>query len=309
MLRQRYVGLLACAALPLLGGCVQATRHSNTMVFGTNTTVGVKVGRDVNQMPNVLIAYDRQEAVIMPLLANTGEKPGSQNMLTPCAPATEITTTGGKPPTTTTQKMNDEISFGTDGKATVHPCKFVGVRTGPDNFLIQDSYSVLASFGAKLHGDGTGGTGAAGLAQYFATGAAAQTLALNGGAAIIAVGDAAKAASSNPSNAAAAAAALGSPIDLKLTAAQRETIVKTNDEYDAFRKDMVTVFSRTPAAMWSARLADFTSKSGVVLTCTDSAECVRLFETGTPLFADFYNTETRAKLATQKTAWQTANGG
>lgn len=209
MLRQRYVGLLACAALPLLGGCVQATRHSNTMVFGTNTTVGVKVGRDVHQMPNVLIAYDRQEAVIMPLLANTGEKPGSQNMLTPCAPATEITTTGGKPPTTTTQKMNDEISFGTDGKATVHPCKFVGVRTGPDNFLIQDSYSVLASFGAKLKGNATDGTAAAGLAQYFATGAAAQTLALNGGAAIIAVGEAAEAAASNSSNAANAAAALG----------------------------------------------------------------------------------------------------
>jgi hypothetical protein len=179
------------------------------MVFGTTTTVGVKVGRDVNQMPNVLIAYDRQEAVIMPLLANTGEKPGSQNMLTPCAPATEITTTGGKPPTTTTQKMNDEISFGTDGKATVHPCKFVGVRTGPDNFLIQDSYSVLASFGAKLKGNATDGTAAAGLAQYFATGAAAQTLALNGGAAIIAVGDAAEAAASNPSNAANAASALG----------------------------------------------------------------------------------------------------
>ena len=196
--------------LPLLGGCVQATRHSNTMVFGTNTTVGVKVGRDVHQMPNVLIAYDRQEAVIMPLLANTGEKPGSQNMLTPCAPATEITTTiGGTPPTTTWQKLNDEIAFGTDGKATVHPCKFVGVRTGPDNFLIQDSYSVLASFGAKLKGNGTDGTGAAGLAQYFATGAAAQTLALNGGAAIIAVGDAAKAAAENESNAANAASALG----------------------------------------------------------------------------------------------------
>lgn len=299
MLRQRYVGLLACAALPLLGGCVQATRHSNTMVFGTNTTVGVKVGRDVNQMPNVLIAYDRQEAVIMPLLANTGEKDGAWNKLSPCP---SITVADGARSAKTAAEL-------AQGNGFSHPCKFVGVRTGPDNFLIQDSYSVLASFGAKLHGDGTGGTGAAGLAQYFATGAAAQTLALNGGAAIIAVGDAAKAASSNPSNAAAAAAALGSPIDLKLTAAQRETIVKTNDEYDAFRKDMVTVFSRTPAAMWSARLADFTSKSGVVLTCTDSAECVRLFETGTPLFADFYNTETRAKLATQKTAWQTANGG
>jgi hypothetical protein len=199
MLRQRYVGLLACAALPLLGGCVQATRHSNTMVFGTTTTVGVKVGRDVNQMPNVLIAYDRQEAVIMPLLANTGERANSRNMLSPC-------------PSVTVADQSD-LDQKVEGLATgadfAHPCKFVGIRQGADNFLIQDSYSVLASFGAKLHGDGVGGTGAAGLAQYFATGAAAQTLALNGGAAIIAVGDAAKAAAANESNAANAAAALG----------------------------------------------------------------------------------------------------
>lgn len=209
MLRQRYVGLLACALLPLLGGCVQATRHSNTMVFGTTTTVGVKVGRDVNQMPNVLIAYDRQEAVIMPLLANTGEKPGSQNMLTPCAPATEITTTGGKPPTSTTQMMNDEISFGTDGKATVHPCKFVGVRAVGNELLIQDSYSVLASFGAKLKGNATGNEATAGLAQYFATGVAAQLLAASGGAAVVSVSDAAERSADSTTSSNAAAAVLG----------------------------------------------------------------------------------------------------
>ena len=303
MLRQGYLGLLACAALPLLGpllgGCAQATRHSNTMVFGTNTTVGVKVGRDVNQMPNVLIAYDRQEAVIMPLLANTGEKRGSENMLSPCPSVTV-------PDSAKAAQTARELAA---GNGFAHPCKFVGIREGDNGLVIQDSYSVLASFGAKLKGNGVDGTGAAGLAQYFATGAAAQTLAINGGAAVIAVGDAAKAAAENESNAAAAAAAMGTPIDLKLTSTQRETIVKTNNEYDAFRKEMVAIFSRTPAATWSARLSDFTSKSGVALTCTDSAACVRLFETGTPLFADFYDTTTRAKLATQKAAWQTANGG
>jgi hypothetical protein len=173
------------------------------MVFGTTTTVGVKVGRDVNQMPNVLIAYDRQEAVIMPLLANTGEKSGSRNSLSPCP---SVTAPRGTPSPTPSPTPTPTLAS-PDGYA--HPCKFVAIRQGPDNFLIQDSYSVLASFGAKLHGDGTGGTGAAGLAQYFATGAAAQTLALNGGAAVIAVGDAAKAAASNPSNAANAASALG----------------------------------------------------------------------------------------------------
>lgn len=199
MLRQRYVGLLACALLPLLGGCVQATRHSNTMVFGTNTTVGVKVGRDVHQMPNVLIAYDRQEAVIMPLLANTGEKDDRWNMLSPCPSVTVATQAD----------LDRQVEGLAKGEDFSHACKFVGVRKGPNDFLIQDSYSVLASFGAKLKGNATENQAAAGLAQYFATGAAAQTLALNGGAAVIAVGDAASAATSNPSNAANAAAALG----------------------------------------------------------------------------------------------------
>lgn len=34
-----------------LGGCTQMTKHSNTLVFGTNTTVGVKIGQDANQTP------------------------------------------------------------------------------------------------------------------------------------------------------------------------------------------------------------------------------------------------------------------
>lgn len=302
MLRQRYVGLLACAMLPLLGGCVQATRHSNTMVFGTNTTVGVKVGRDVNQMPNVLIAYDRQEAVIMPLLANTGEKPGSRNMLTPCP---SVTAQWGTPAPTPSPTPTPTLSS-PDGYA--HPCKFVGIRQGAENFLIQDSYSVLASFGAKLKGNAKTDEGAAGLAQYFATGAAAQTLALNGGAAVIAVGDAAMAAASNSSNAEAAAAALGTPVDLRLTARQRAIIKKTNGEYDIFKQEMIGIFSRTPASEWATRFMDFTSKSKVILTCRDSAECVGKFEKGNPFLEDFYDPQKRAELEKYKSEWQTANG-
>lgn len=169
------------------------------MIFGTNTTVGVKVGRDVNQMPNVLIAYDRQEAVIMPLLANTGEKPGSRNKLSPCPSVT----------VPDEAEAAETVAELTSGNGFAHPCKFVGIRQGDGGLIIQDSYSVLASFGAKLKGNATENQAAAGLAQYFATGAAAQTLALNGGAAVIAVGDAATAAASNSTNSANAASALG----------------------------------------------------------------------------------------------------
>jgi hypothetical protein len=291
MLCREYVGLLACAALPLLGGCVQATRHSNTMVFGTTTTVGVKVGRDVNQMPNLFIAYDRQEAVIMPLLANTGEKPGSENMLTPCAPATEITTetvTKNGSVTKTTQKIDDEISFGSDGTASVHPCKFVGLRSGPNEFLIQDSYSVLASFGAKLKGNGTDGTGAAGLAQYFATGAAAQTLALNGGAAVIAVGEAAKAAAENESNAANAAAALGGDPVLSASGKAFETewgklLSAVSNENDGAKRASIvdaavsrTTMDASTAASIKAECTAMKSKENCL---RELAESVALFNT------------------------------
>lgn len=212
MLRQRYVGLLACAVLPLLGGCMQATRHSNTMVFGTNTTVGVKVGRDVNQMPNVMIAYDRQEAVIMPLLANTGEKGSRWNMLSPCSveeQTTKSSTNSDGVTTALTKGGTDTINFGAQNSAQVHPCKFVGVRAVSGGVFVQDSYSVLASFGAKLKGNATGNEAAAGLAQYFATGVAAQLLAASGGAAVVSVSDAAERSAESTTSSNAAAAVLG----------------------------------------------------------------------------------------------------
>ncbi|MDP3029794.1 MAG: hypothetical protein Q8O04_09930 [Deltaproteobacteria bacterium] len=52
----------------------------------------------------------------------------------------------------------------------------------------RDTYSVLASFGAKFSGEAAGGPKATGgLAQYFATGLAARILAKEGGAKIVSV--------------------------------------------------------------------------------------------------------------------------
>jgi|GEM_PF-2918335 len=166
----KKIGLLGLIALT--AGCVQATRHSNVMVFGTSTNVGVKVGQNVNQVPEILIGYDRQEAVIMPLWANTeDEKDG--NLLSPCS-------------------IDDEEY----GKGP-HPCAFVASRQDGNNKYAEDSYSVLASFGAQIEGNGAGPEAQVGLAQYFATGMAAQILALMGGASVVAVGDAAEKAAEN----------------------------------------------------------------------------------------------------------------
>lgn len=166
------VALIAC-----LGGCVQATRHSNTMVFGTNTSFGIKVGTNVGETPEIVVGYDRQEAVIMPLVANTREHADPNvNRLAPCPIETPVVSASGQ------------------DRTPIHPCLLVGV-----NGTVLDSYSVLASFGAEF-GAGTapGASAEGGLAQYFATGVAAQMLALSGGAAVVAVGEAAEYSTRRP---------------------------------------------------------------------------------------------------------------
>ncbi len=164
---------LACGvALAVgLGGCVQATRHSNTMVFGTNTSVGLKVGTDVSSVPGIQVGYNRQEAVILPLLANVNETSveavggGTLNRLVPCDVGQVV----------------QVLSAEDDPGFPVHPCLFVATRDGA-----ADSYSVLASFGAEFGAkQGTSLEAQGGLAQYFATGMAAQLLATTGGASVV----------------------------------------------------------------------------------------------------------------------------
>ena len=59
-----YRGFLgnAAAALTLLalGGCVQFPRHSNTMVFGTVTNVGLTVGPGATSVPSISVGYKRE---------------------------------------------------------------------------------------------------------------------------------------------------------------------------------------------------------------------------------------------------------
>lgn len=139
----------------VLIGCAQMPHHSNTMFFGTSTTIGVAVNARATSDPSVTLGYERNEGVILPLVANEdfdGEAP------TPC-------------------KIVDEDK-----------CVLVG--ESPNG--AKDVYSALASFGAKASGRSTSSPEAsATVAQYFATGLAARILAENGGAAVVSVGSAA----------------------------------------------------------------------------------------------------------------------
>ena len=148
--------LVAVIVMTTLGACSQMTKHSNTLVFGTNTTIGLKVGKDASQTPTVQIGYNRQEAAFVPLLANTSEN--SLNQLLPC---------------TNTNLEN---------------CHFRATSQYEDS----DAYSTIASFGTQSTAGADEVGGSMNVAQYFATGIAAQRLVESGGANVITAGEASK---------------------------------------------------------------------------------------------------------------------
>lgn len=171
-----------------LSGCVQMTRHSNTLVFGTNTSFGVKVGADATSTPGITVGYSRQEAVVMPLVANTANVGELQ------APCPQV------------------VAPGTSTAALSEVC----VLRGKDGADVTDAYSVLASFGTKYNAGGSTDPKVGGeISQYFATGLAARTLARSG-AATVASGDA------------AAATAVGAEIAIRRVAGIQELATKVS---------------------------------------------------------------------------------
>lgn len=152
-----YRGAALAALLTALGGCSTMIRHNDVLIFATTTQLGVTVSAAGTTTgspgPNVDIGYKRTEAVWMPLIANadgTAWKPNA------CPP-----NTANCPPTL------DELKYAGGGEQAT-------AQHGTD------SYSVLASFGAKVTGEAASGPKAGlGLAQFFATGIAAQRLASN----------------------------------------------------------------------------------------------------------------------------------
>ncbi|MFW5661634.1 MAG: hypothetical protein ACOC05_09640, partial [Oceanicaulis sp.] len=142
-------------------GC-ESKPHNDVLVFGTRTVVGV----DVSPSPqsgayDVALGYRREEAVWMPLLAN-GEKAGA------------VTNDG-------TEGRGEASNGGPFYVGRNRTFRNVGGSGDTVTEDRRDAYSVFASLGAEIRGDARSTDGevgaAAGLAQFFATGAAAQALA------------------------------------------------------------------------------------------------------------------------------------
>lgn len=134
-----------------LSGCSSLGDHNDVLLFGTDTKFALDVSADATSggTPSVTFGYKRKEAVWMPLLTNgvcRGKAPPDY-----CKPADRD--------------------------------KAAARYTGSDSTKgggRSDAYSVFASFGANLKGEANGSAHATvGLAQFFATGIAAQKLAEN----------------------------------------------------------------------------------------------------------------------------------
>lgn len=150
------------AACAILAGCANIP-HNNVLLFGTDTKVALDISSAATQggAPQITLGYRRAEAVWMPLVANNQTCDDDGN----CRTETAL---NGK------NNNNDQ-----DKAAGVAIMTGVDFKTGNG----RDAYSVFASFGAKFSGQaGVGDVGASGgLAQFFATGIAAQRLAENPG--------------------------------------------------------------------------------------------------------------------------------
>lgn len=145
----RYSGRIAAVlTVAALTGC--GVPHNDVMLFGTDTKVALDVSAPPENAgsPQITLGYKRREFVLMPLLVNARDS--------------EVA-----------DKVTDQ---------TLADAKYTG-RDGNND----DTYSVLASFGADFEAGAEvqSATAGGGLAQYFATGMAARILADRGGANLV----------------------------------------------------------------------------------------------------------------------------
>ncbi len=210
----------------------------------------------------------------MPLVANARDNGKNQS---PCDLSEPVTVTGAP-------------------NVVLHPCALIGT-----NDKAQDSYSVLASFGGTFGTDTTNGgaKASAGVAQYFSTGIAAQILALNGGASVIATGLAATEAAKHKVDGTTVAALYGDPTTIAKGVADRT-------EYQAFKPQLIAKIRATSLPNLNARITAFentTMKEGMLEDCPDVAICAKAVDEN-EYYRYSYN-KNKAKFDNALSGWTT----
>ena len=187
----KKLGLGFVGAMAVSGCLTDDFPHNDVLVFGTKTNLGIDIAAPGASatMPKFTIGYDRQEAVWMPLTLNGRKlsKEEGQNSSHSTEEAQRILKTLN---TCHTEMTKYSAIFHTEKDKAVEYCRslfapsilYVGKASGIDSTkggstTELDTYSVFASFGARGSYSLNGSEG--GLAQFFATGIAAQRLGAN----------------------------------------------------------------------------------------------------------------------------------
>lgn len=278
MRRRLYPQLAALTLLPLMAAGCAMPPHSNMMVFGTNTSLAVRVGASATSVPEISVGYSRQEAVLMPLVANKAGTSGTGSSLIPCDVSAPVTVTGS-------------------ARFLKHPCLLVGQHGDS-----QDTYSVLASFGANIKGTGKKdevGVGV-GLAQYFATGVAAQMLALSGGASVVAIGPAAQVSADNRPSASAIQALMSTP-------SERATAELYVRDYQAAALPLIDKIASAPSkAIIDRELSKFETAVGATFKlwerCDGPKSCADKLREDSAIYDSSFSAD-RAKFNAAVAAW------
>jgi hypothetical protein len=176
------VSLLACAMLCLLAGCQKDSLLDRSLIFSTHTTFGLEVSlqpTDAATTPvSIVIGYKRTDGVLNPVYHSEGIE----------TPDVERTTSNETQPAETPGPGTVGPNPSADGKppqagvvpVSTPPTRLVQTteRTGRRPRYRQDAYSVLAKFQGGAEGKVKESAEAGmSIAEWFATGAAADILA------------------------------------------------------------------------------------------------------------------------------------
>ena len=176
---RRPLGLGALMASVVgLAGCETMPPHNDVLIFGTTTKLGIDIEAPTTSsaIPQFNVGYNRKESVWMPLSANTPAGVEAEtfgellDLLNQCQTAL-------KPAFPDDTKRQQACITLAGGRALyVGESEGISLERGGQG-KEKDTYSVFASFGAK--GGLSGASASGGLAQFFATGIAAQRLGAN----------------------------------------------------------------------------------------------------------------------------------
>ena len=174
--------MMSVAASVLLAGC--SIPHNDVLVFGTQTMFALDASSAPEQggVPQFTLGYKRKELVWMPMIMNgICSRAATDRLPAACLPSASANDeTPGSNVTATSQAAQTD----SNAKASQGASPMYQGKGEPDRDWLGggvDAYSVFASFGAKAGGSASVAEagGQAELAQFFATGIAAQRLAAN----------------------------------------------------------------------------------------------------------------------------------